>query len=85
MMLINATGLHRKFAGAQWRDLGLDALSWKPFSRERSMRPAAYRVCCGFSRGRAGDRSPFADLTLDGVARGVCFFSTAGPLHLIQL
>jgi hypothetical protein len=28
-------------------------------------------VLCGFSVGRAGDRSPYADLTLDGLARRV--------------
>jgi hypothetical protein len=29
MQTIKATGLHRKSGGAQWRDLCVDALSWK--------------------------------------------------------
>jgi hypothetical protein len=29
MKLINATALNRKSGGAQWRDLCVDALSWK--------------------------------------------------------
>jgi hypothetical protein len=33
MQTINATGLHRKSVGAKWRDLCVDALSWKCFSR----------------------------------------------------
>jgi hypothetical protein len=29
MQIINATGLNRKSGGASWRDLCVDALSWK--------------------------------------------------------
>jgi hypothetical protein len=36
MMVINATVLDRKSGGAQWRDLCVDALSWKCFSLEES-------------------------------------------------
>ena len=32
MQSLKATGLHRKSGGAQWRDLCMDALSWKCFS-----------------------------------------------------
>jgi hypothetical protein len=32
MQIIKATGLDRKSGGAQWRDLYVDALSWKCFS-----------------------------------------------------
>jgi hypothetical protein len=35
MQTIKATGLHRKSGGAQWRDLCVDALSWK-CSRQRT-------------------------------------------------
>jgi hypothetical protein len=31
MQIIKATGLHRKSGGAKWRDLCVDALSWKCF------------------------------------------------------
>jgi hypothetical protein len=34
MQTMKATGLHRKSGGAQWRDLCVDALSWKCFSTE---------------------------------------------------
>jgi hypothetical protein len=34
MQIIKATGLHRKSGGAQWRDLCVNALSWKGFSRK---------------------------------------------------
>ena len=33
MQIIEATGLDRKSEGAQWRDLCVDALSWKCFTR----------------------------------------------------
>jgi hypothetical protein len=33
MMLINARDLYRKSGGAQWRDLCVEALSWKDASR----------------------------------------------------
>jgi hypothetical protein len=36
MQIIEATGLHRKSGGAQWRDLCVDALSWECFSTEES-------------------------------------------------
>ncbi|HWO31834.1 MAG TPA: hypothetical protein VNO32_23815, partial [Candidatus Acidoferrum sp.] len=36
MQFIEATGLHRKSGAAQWRDLCVDALSWKCFSTERT-------------------------------------------------
>jgi hypothetical protein len=34
MTLIDATDLDRKSGGAQWKDLYVDALSWKCFSTE---------------------------------------------------
>jgi len=36
MLSINAAGLDTKSGGAQWRDLCVDALSWRSFSREES-------------------------------------------------
>ncbi len=36
MMFANATNFYRKSGAAQWRDLCVDALSWKCFSTERT-------------------------------------------------
>src|SRR5271155_3143753 len=36
MQIIKATGLHRKSGGAQWRDLCVDALSWKCLAPKRT-------------------------------------------------
>jgi hypothetical protein len=47
MQIINATSLDRKSGGAQWRDLCVDALSWKCFSTERTA--AERSAVCGFS------------------------------------
>jgi hypothetical protein len=48
MLVIEATGLHRKSGGAQWRDLCVDAPSWECFSC-RAKRSAGH-LCCGPQR-----------------------------------
>jgi hypothetical protein len=37
MQTLKATTLHRKSGGAKWRDLCVDALSWKCFSTGREV------------------------------------------------
>jgi hypothetical protein len=37
MQTLKATALHRKSGGAKWRDLCVDALSWKCFSTGREV------------------------------------------------
>src|SRR5271155_4324605 len=45
MQIIKATGLYRKSGGAQWRDLCVDALSWKCFRQW-----TVQRTLLGFTR-----------------------------------
>ena len=53
MQIPKATGLHRKSGGAQWRDLCVDAFSWKCFSTEL-VRNAGEESTHGKSHYRSG-------------------------------
>ena len=54
MMFANATNFYRKSGAAQWRDLCVDATSWKCFSIERSGAEWRWRDLRFFFSGRPG-------------------------------
>jgi hypothetical protein len=54
MQIIKATGLHRKSGGAKWRDLCVDALSWKCFRALQAAAKTLSGCSPGLQSGEAG-------------------------------
>jgi hypothetical protein len=54
-MFANATNFYRKSGAAQWRDLCVDAPSWRCFSTERNV---VQRSAVSFSCSDADSKSP---------------------------